>query len=293
MSQEVNTYSIYDTNQSGDLTVSDVTEVVDNIKKEVAATSTQQYVTADDLKTLISTFIEKLNNLELQINTIQDKLGIQPVSFENITANGQTYHVGTSGAIDLGLSVKWSACNLGATSPGEYGDYFAWGETEPYYTEGHAQDAICNSWKNGKSGYKWASYFDSATGTNFVKYATNKELQLDGENDAAHKILGHDWRMPTMDELNELRNKCIWTWAEYENQAGYIVVGTNGNAIFLPAAGYRTGAYLYETGKNGKLWSASLDSSRSGYAYDLSYDTNVNWASLNRCYGLSVRPVCP
>jgi hypothetical protein len=125
--------------------------------------------------------------------------------------------------VDLGLSVKWATFNVGATKPEEYGDYFAWGETEP------------------KEVYDWSTYFEVADDVAAVKW-------------------GGKWRMPTMAEQDELRTQCTWTWTSQNGVKGYRVTGTNGNSIFLPAAGYRSGSSLYNTDSKGFYWSSSLNS---------------------------------
>jgi hypothetical protein len=130
--------------------------------------------------------------------------------------------------VDLGLSVKWATCNVGATKPEEYGDYFAWGETTP-------KDAY--DW----STYKWCNGGPSTQ----TKYCTNSsygtvdnKTTLDLSDDAACANWGGSWRMPTRAEQDELRNNCTWTWTTQNGVNGYKVTGTNGNSIFLPAAGY-------------------------------------------------------
>lgn len=181
--------------------------------------------------------------------------------------------------VDLGLSVKWANCNVGAEKVEDYGDYFAWGETEP------------------KSNYSWSTYFDSVNGSssNFTKYATNKKTQLDPEDDAAHVNWGGDWRMPTKTEQDELLTNCTWTWITQNGVNGYKVTSkVNGNSIFLPAAGYRIGSSLYNAGSYGYYWSSSLYSSYSVYAYYLYfYSSNVDWYFDSRDFGHSVRAVCP
>lgn len=180
-------------------------------------------------------------------------------------------------AIDLGLSVKWADMNVGADKPEDYGYYYAWGETEP------------------KAEYNWGTYFDSVNGSssNFDKYATNKKTVLDPEDDVAHVKWGGDWRMPTKAEQDELRTKCKWTWGTKNGVKGYTVVGPNGNSLFLPAAGYRSNSDLYHVGSYGSYWSSSLDSSRSYCAYYLRFDSSlVDWY-VGRCFGHTVRPVCP
>ena len=144
--------------------------------------------------------------------------------------------------VDLGLSVKWATFNVGATSPEDYGDYFAWGETEP------------------KENYNWATYkwFDG-TDANMTKYnATDGKATLEPEDDAAYVNWGSNWRMPSCEESVELKDKCDWEWTTSNNINGYRVKGPNGNSIFLPAGGVRIGNASYAIGEYGYYWSSSL-----------------------------------
>ena len=131
--------------------------------------------------------------------------------------------------VDMGLSVRWATCNLGATTPEEYGDYFAWGEveTKDFYD---------------LNNYKWAA---SVTGM-VLKYCTNSFLgnvdnktQLEPEDDAARTICENRWRIPTEYEFNELINNCSITWTSSNGVYGLeFISNKNGNSIFIPAAGY-------------------------------------------------------
>ncbi len=184
--------------------------------------------------------------------------------------------------VDLGLSVKWATCNVGATSPEELGGYYAWGETDE------------------KDEYLWSTYkwcngsYDSQT-----KYCTNSyhgtvdnKTVLDPEDDVAHVKWGGSWRMPTKAEQDELRNNCTWTWTTQNGVNGYKVTGPNGNSIFLPAAGLRYGTDLYYSGSHGLFWSSSLYEGYGDSAYYLYFDSSdCGWSYNNRYYGLSVRPV--
>ena len=200
--------------------------------------------------------------------------------------------------VDLGLSVKWATFNVGATRPEEYGDYFAWGETEPYYS---SQDPL--TWKDGKSsGYDWPSYkFELGTGWEgpFSKYVTNSKYGtvdnktvLDPKDDAAHVNWGGRWRMPTDAEWTELRDNCTWTWATEDGVSGRKVTGPNGKSIFLPAAGYRNGPYLYGAGAYGYYWSSSLDTDYPFDACNVYFCSDFyRWIISYRYWGQSVRPV--
>ena len=199
-------------------------------------------------------------------------------------------------AIDLGLpsGLKWASCNLGATKPEEYGDYYAWGEVEPYYS---SQDPL--TWKDGKgNGYAWSSYFDnpSGDGTTFEKYDNVKKIVLDLEDDAAHVNLGGNWRMPTDAEWIELRAECTWTWVlDYNGSGvnGMLVSSSNGNSIFLPASGFRDGTSLIVAGSRGIFWSSSLDLDFPYRAWNVHFDTDIIYENYDswRCCGSSIRPV--
>lgn len=190
--------------------------------------------------------------------------------------------------VDLGLSVMWATCNVGATKPEEYGDYFAWGETEPYYAKGHSQDSPCKNWRTGKDeGYIFRSYFDF----NSEKYATNLKNVLDLEDDAAYVNKGATWRIPTDAELTELREQCTWTWTTSNGVNGYLVTSkVNDNSIFLPAAGIRSDKSLDYSGSHARYWSSTL--STDDYAYYVTfYPEDVRRDYYNRFEGYSVRPV--
>ncbi|MCQ2310747.1 MAG: hypothetical protein MJZ64_03240 [Paludibacteraceae bacterium] len=180
--------------------------------------------------------------------------------------------------VDLGLSVKWATCNVGASKPEEYGDYFAWGETSP------------------KTTYNWSTYFDTKDGgSTFIKYNNNGgKTVLDLADEAAHVNWGGNWRMPTEAEILELKNNCTWTWTTQNGVNGYLVTSKkNSNSIFLPASGYRYNSSLYNVGSVGLCWSSSLYSDNSGDAYCLGFSSGyVNWGYISRFYGRSVRPVC-
>ena len=187
--------------------------------------------------------------------------------------------------VDLGLSVKWATCNVGADSPEDYGDYFAWGETQPksYY------DLSTYKWCEGSNDTITKYCNDSNYGT-----VDNKTI-LELSDDAANANWGGSWRMPTKAEQEELRNKCTWTWEQKNGVNGYTVTGQNGNSIFLPAAGYRVDSGLGSAGSGGSYWSSSLDTRYSDFAYDLYFSSGVvnSTNSSSRDDGQSVRPVLP
>ncbi len=186
--------------------------------------------------------------------------------------------------VDLGLSVKWATCNVGATKPEDYGDYFAWGETEPKSTYDWSTYKYCNGSYNTLTKYNNSSSYGTV----------DNKTTLDLIDDAARANWGGSWRMPTKAEQDELRNNCTWTWTTQNGVNGYKVTGTNGNSIFLPAAGCRYVSSLSSAGSGGDYWSSSLYTVSPSVAYYLYfYSSGVDWDYSTRYYGQSVRPVCP
>ena len=217
------------------------------------------------------------------------------------------------GAVDLGLELTsengskylifWAKCNLGAGKPEEYGDYYAWGETEPYYG---SVDPL--SWKSGKeAGYEWASYrWCDGTSNSLTKYNTksgsgtvDNKTVLEPADDAAHVSLGGDWRMPTEAEWKALVEQCSWTWTDNYNGtgvAGHIVSGKKegymDKSIFLPATGYMSGTSASLTGFLGSYWASSLSTDVPVNAWNVILSSGLATPSYNdRCVGQSVRPV--
>lgn len=188
--------------------------------------------------------------------------------------------------VNLGLSVKWATCNVGASTPSDSGFYFAWGETAP------------------KKYYCWEElkYCLSSKGNRFSKYNTDpaygevdNNTCLDDADDAARVNWGGRWRMPTSEEQDELREKCTWTWTEEDGFLGFKIVSkVNGNTLFLPAAGYVSESEFSpgNVGKTGKYWSSSLSTKYPRYAIYLDFDTVYVKALLyGRSSGLPVRAV--
>ena len=197
-------------------------------------------------------------------------------------ANAQKY-------VDLGLpsGTLWADRNVGASSSEDYGDYFSWGETTT------------------KSDYSWSTYkyYNNGGDEKLTKYCsesacgnngyTDTLTTLERSDDAAIANWGSDWRTPTPQQFQELKDYCTWTWATRNGKNGYEVKGKNGNSIFLPAAGYRDGTSLYRVGSCGSYWSSALvaDSPDNGCSLNF-HSGRVNpdrWSC--RWYGFSVRPV--
>ena len=134
------------------------------------------------------------------------------IDFQEKSDGGTTVSEGE--AVDLGLSVLWATHHVGANSCEQFGDKFAWGETET--KESFTRDNCI--------------YYDKETMT-----YTDIGNDISGtEFDAAHAKWGGKWRMPTLDEINELKKKCTWEWTRINDVNGYKVIGSNGNSIFIP-----------------------------------------------------------
>ena len=176
--------------------------------------------------------------------------------------------------VDLGLpsGVKWATCNVGAESPLENGNLYAWGETEP------------------KTDYTASTYKFYADG-NYTKYgAIDGKYRLESEDDVAQVLWGSEWRIPTYEELQELKENCTFTWVEEDGVGVVKATGPNGNFIYFPLPGNYTGSSIYFEGSVGSYWSSDL--SYDSYAKDL--DLEKNSQSLNgdiRYHGQAIRPV--
>lgn len=169
------------------------------------------------------------------------------------------------GYVDLGLpsGLKWATCNVGASSPEEYGDYYARGEvnTKNEYTEDN-----CSTDRK---------YINKISG--------------DPRYDVARKKWGDSWRMPTKEEFQELKDYCTWEWTTQSGHNGYKVIGPNGNSIFLPAAGYRCYEETLNAESSGNYWTATTI---GVYSYRLYISSDYRaMDDYGDWRGYSVRPV--
>ena len=195
--------------------------------------------------------------------------------------------------VDLGLSVKWATCNVGASKPEDNGNLYAWGETEV------KEQYTVRTSKWGSMPFSLKKYnINSEQGT------VDNKTTLDLEDDVAHVTWGGNWRMPTREEMDELHDNCTWEWTAINGVNGYRVTskkqGYTDRSIFLPAAGYKANG-RYQYGSNGNYWSRSLmtdpygdGSVICGTAACIRFNNNqanIGWE--DRMAGLSVRPVCP
>ena len=193
--------------------------------------------------------------------TMCKKKEVEEITTYNEQINGHEY-------VDLGLpsGLKWATCNVGASLPSEYGNYYAWGEIEP--KDNYTQEN-CLTW-----------------GQEIGDISGNPQY------DAARANWGGTWRMPTKSEFEEFIEECEWEWTSEGENRGYRVTGTNGNSIFLPAAGYWRGTLPNADGMGGYCWSSTPGDYHPQNAYNIifySENSFMHW--YYRDYGLSVRPV--
>lgn len=196
----------------------------------------------------------------------------------NDTYNGHDY-------IDLGLpsGTLWATCNVGADIPEDYGDYFAWGETQVKYN------------------YDWSTYRYGSL-NHLTKYCSSPSYGYNGftdnlttlqpKDDAAKANWGRGWRMPTDSDWLELYQNTTNTWTTQNGVKGCLFTATNGASIFMPATGYRWDRNLYAAGGYGCYWSRSLNSDLSGSAWYFHFSSKgCNIINDIRSKGLSVRPI--
>ncbi|MBR1788796.1 MAG: Ig-like domain-containing protein, partial [Bacteroidaceae bacterium] len=200
------------------------------------------------------------------------------------SANGHEY-------VDLGLpsGTLWATHNIGATNPEDYGDYFAWGETEGY--------------NSGKTDFDWSTYkYCNGDYNKLTKYCNSSgfgtvdnKTELEFSDDAAYVNWGINWRMPSIGQFSELINSSYTTttWTTVNGVYGRKITSkSNGNSIFLPAAGCRDDTSLIYAGSYGLYWSRTLDTSYPHYARSLDFNSSNIYTRYNsRYYGRSVRPV--
>ena len=190
--------------------------------------------------------------------------------------------------VDLGLpsGLLWATCNVGASAPEEYGDYFAWGETQP------------------KDYYDWSNYqYCSGSYYTMTKYCqdpsygyngfTDDLTTLEPSDDAATANWGDGWRLPTKADFEELYNNTIMTWSQQGGVNGRLFTAPNGNSLFLPAAGERYGSSLRYVGNYGFYWSSSLQTGIPYSAWYFYFGSGIYgmYGGVNRNLGQNVRAV--
>lgn len=188
------------------------------------------------------------------------------VDYVDFSAKAAGPTITTGQVVDLGLSVYWASCNLGAEKPEDYGDYYAWGETKSKFDYDKKNYSFYNS-----STTQYIEIGDDISGTVY---------------DAATVNLGGNWRMPTKIEMSELIDKCSWEWVQIGGKNGCKVTGPNGNSIFLPAGGV---SRQYQ-GETCNYWIST--NVETGRAYSLSaYFENQRISFGYKYQGHLIRPV--
>ncbi|MBO4874008.1 MAG: InlB B-repeat-containing protein [Bacteroidales bacterium] len=258
-----------------------------------------QTFTAGEAQTLTTNTFTKENNNFTGWNTAADGSGNAYTDGQSITATENMtlyaqWQAITSGSysgyewVDLGLpsGTLWATCNVGASAPEAYGNYYSWGEIAT------------------KSNYNWIAYkYCNGSYQTLTKYCNNSELGNNGftdnlsvletSDDAATTNLGGYWRMPTDDETTELKNNCSAAWIVQNGINGQLFTGPNGNSIFIPAAGYKSQSSVADNGTRGEYWTNALDTGFPDNAKGISFtSTGCSLSSLNRDSGRPVRPVC-
>ena len=205
----------------------------------------------------------------------------------NSSSNGGGSGQTTGDYVDLGLpsGLLWATRNIGASSPEDYGYYLAWGETQPKivynwdtycYTNGdnHQLTMYCDNYNFGYNGF------------------TDNLTTLQPGDDAAIANWGNGWRTPTKEEWEELMNNTSSTWTSCNGVYGRLFTSSNGNSLFLPAAGYRLVSEFSGVGEYGGYWSASLYAGNPYYAWVFRFGSGGQRVGYNnRYYGHSVRAV--
>ena len=187
--------------------------------------------------------------------------------------------------VDLGLSVKWAKCNVGAEKETDAGLYFAWGETTGYTASQVGTDKR----------FSWSDYKYGNSSSNLTKYnQSDGKTVLESADDAASQIMGGDWRMPTSYEIQELLDNTTNEWVDNYNGSGVngkkFTSKTNGNSIFIPASGYRSGSLFYHQGSFGYIWSSSLYTAYPHLAWYLSFlSGKADASNYYRSLGFALR----
>lgn len=260
-------------------------------------------VFAQDKPTAVPAEIDMSDFYPLGFSTVDEvlfaKFGLDLPWADEVTFTNESQHE----YVDLGLSVKWATCNVGADKPEDYGDYYAWGELTPkesYTWENYRFRTSGDDEGTVKLSKYTSLYYTSMLDEDNRFFIADDKTQLDLEDDVAHVKWGGDWRLPTNEEMNELIDSCTWTWTTLNGVNGCLVTsnrpGYTDRSIFLPA----TGKYGFETsnksaGTWGHYWSNSVNKDQSSYnAGVLAIGSGYAAVKITfRAHGQSVRPVCP
>ncbi len=221
--------------------------------------------------------LAKFSQLEAEVSRQQEEETQRQCEAEEVTRRSQIGEINGYEYVDLGLpsGLKWATCNAGATSPEESGDYFAWGEIS---TKSEYSFSTCITYDKSESELQTSGIVD---------YAGRLTLS----HDAAHTRRGASWRIPTVDEFKELKDKCSWKWSTHGATIGYEITGPNGQSIFLPAAARRYGTSSDGRGITGFYWSSTPLAGRDR-SFSLYFNVNAQKISQSfRDEGFTIRPV--
>ncbi len=226
---------------------------------------------------------------------------------DNESTSNEPYTLSDSRAVDLGLSVNWAKLNIGASTPEDFGLYFAWGETRGYTSntsDGHQFDYAEYKWMTpGQSSPYWISKYQVADNrTEGCWFDLNNHFIGDGKtvlepvDDAARASWGGSWRTPTIEECQELINNCTAEWSRQGGVYGCKLTSKmNGNSIFLPASGIRASGGVLTWDGIGVYWSSSLKTTLGGFGFNFSANDGASmYISTNdysRNTGINIRPV--
>lgn len=247
-------YSRYDVNNDHTVNVSDVTALVNIILG--TEKSTHGDVNGDEAV--------NVNDVTSLVDFILGKRVISGHEF-----------------VDLGLpsGTLWATNNMGASNPDDVSEYYAWGEI------------------NAKKNFMWSNYlYCMESSTTLTRYNSDIDFgsvdnmsSLVDSDDAAHVIWGGLWRIPTIEQAQELKERCSWLFNSTLN--GYVVTGPNGNSIFLPVTGYIKGSTKMMSTSSAYFWTRTLSSDNPSMAYSLVFEKSGFEKYMFRYYGLPIRPV--
>ena len=228
---------------------------------------------------------EGYQNLSQTVEVKDGKKETLSVTMTKMSAPHEPYH----DYVDLGLpsGVLWATCNVGATTPEGYGCYFAWGESKPKDTYSWGTYLYCNGSDKTLTKYGYYAY----CGNNGY---TDNLITLQPEDDAATVNWGNNWRMPTQAEWEELYQYTTRNWSNYNGVGGMLFTASNGNSLFLPAAGWYDSSYHNYLNRDVYYWSSSLNvnDNRPDVAWSIGYyTTNTDISTNYRYRGFAVRPV--
>ncbi len=238
-------------------TFADLDSIAEHTKDSIAKAAAEEKQKVEEAKKKVAEKPKQKPRQE-EAKPVEKKEPEKPKVAATGELNGHTW-------VDMGLSVKWATCNVGANSPEECGDYYAWGE------------------RNEKETYtRDNSQTDDSNTNNIINHR---------RRDVARNDWGEGWRLPSKTEVQELAENCETTWVTRGGMNGKLVTSKiTGGSIFLPAAGYR-GSELYELGESGRYWTGTSEGGKPDAEFLFFYSEHFNWHRDHRYYGLTVRPV--